>query len=218
MENKMFYNENLISRGAEAEIYLDIDEKTHEKKIIKKRIQKSYRIKEIDESLRKFRTKRESKILEKLNIPKPKLLKLNEKEATIEIEFIEGKKIRDILEKSNEKNITFELSKEIGKLIAQMHNQNIIHGDLTTSNMIYNEKEKKIYFIDFGLSFFSEKIEDKAVDLHLLKQALESKHSKIYEKAFNLILNEYKKKAKKANEIINRVKQVELRGRNKAKI
>ncbi|MEM4397554.1 MAG: KEOPS complex kinase/ATPase Bud32 [Candidatus Woesearchaeota archaeon] len=182
-----FYNE-FISKGAEAEIYLKVDEKTNEKKIIKKRIQKSYRIKEIDESLRKFRTKREAKILEKLSIPKPRLLKLDEKEATIEMEFIEGKKVKEILEKDN---FTNHLSKEIGNLIAEMHNKNIIHGDLTTSNMIYNEKEKKIYFIDFGLSFFSEKIEDKAVDLHLLKQALESKHSKIYEKANAIIFPSY---------------------------
>ncbi|MEM3373944.1 MAG: KEOPS complex kinase/ATPase Bud32 [Candidatus Woesearchaeota archaeon] len=206
----------LINKGAEAEIYLQIDKKTNEKKIIKKRIQKNYRIKEIDLTLRKFRTKREAKILEKLKINHPKLINLKDNETTIEMEFIEGKKIKDIFEKN--KIFTNELSKEIGKLIAEMHNQNIIHGDLTTSNMIYNEKEKKIYFIDFGLSFFSEKIEDKAVDLHLLKQALESKHSKIYNHTFKLILDEYKKKANKANEIINRFKKVEMRGRNKVKI
>ena len=42
-----------------------------------------------------------------------------------------------------------------------------------TNDMIY---DKKIYLIDFGLSLYSNKPEDKAVDLHLLKQALESKH------------------------------------------
>ena len=42
-------------------------------------------------------------------------------------------------------------------------------------------KNGKVYFIDFGLGFFSNKTEDKAVDLHLLKQALESKHYQIFE-------------------------------------
>ncbi len=96
-----------------------------------------------------------------------------------------------------------------------MHNKDIIHGDLTTSNMIYYNY--KVYFIDFGLSFFSEKTEDKAVDLHLLRQAIDSKHYKVYEKAFYLILKGYISKAKSSKEIIKRFEIVELRGRNKAK-
>ncbi len=90
------------------------------------------------------------------------------------------KKVEDKNKAEDKNNLLNSIFKEIGNLIGKMHNQNIIHGDLTTSNMIVNSNEKKIYFIDFGLSFFSEKIEDKAVDLHLLKRALESKHLKKY--------------------------------------
>ena len=77
--------------------------------------------------------------------------------------------------------------------------------------------DKEIYFIDFGLSFFSNKIEDKAVDLHLLRQALESKHYKIWEKAFESVLFGYKSKAQDAKEILARFEKVEERGRNKTK-
>ncbi|HLC62675.1 MAG TPA: O-sialoglycoprotein endopeptidase, partial [Candidatus Nanoarchaeia archaeon] len=84
----------------------------------------------------------------------------------------------------------------------------------TTSNMIYS---KEIYFIDFGLSFFSEKAEDKAVDLHLLKEALESKHYKIWEECFKSVLEAYKKEANKSGETLKRLEAVEKRGRYRAK-
>ena len=76
---------------------------------------------------------------------------------------------------------------------------------------------KKIYFIDFWLSFFSKKIEDKAVDLHLLKEALESKHSKIWEKSYKAVIDSYVKKAVDGKEILKRIKIVEKRGRYKNK-
>ena len=150
---------NLIAKGAEAELFLD------GKIIVKNRIAKSYRIKDLDIFLRKSRTKREAKILSKLNIAAPELIKVSD--SSIEMSYVEGEKVRDILDKN------LSICKEIGQKIAKLHNQGIIHGDLTTSNMIYNNE---VYIIDFGLSFFSHKIEDKAVDLHLLRQALESKH------------------------------------------
>ena len=194
----------LIGKGAEAELYLDKD------KVIKKRISKRYRIKELDIPLRKFRTRREAKVIKKLpeEIPAPELLKMDDKNMNLEMSFIKGDKVRDMLD--NKLNIC----KDIGEKIAIMHNFGIIHGDLTTSNMIYN---KKVYFIDFGLSFFSYKIEDKAVDLHLLRQALESKHYKVFDKAFKLVLKGYKRESDNYDDIMNRLEKVEARGRNKGK-
>lgn len=195
-----------IAQGAEATIYVD------KNKVIKKRLKKDYRLKQLDESLRKFRTRREAKFIDKLPIEGPKLIKIDDKNMIIEMEFIKGNKVRDILDKN------INLSKEIGQKLAVLHNNGMIHGDLTTSNMILNEKDNKIYFIDFGLSFFSEKTEDKAVDLHLLRQALESKHYKVFEKAFKLVLQGYKEKSDDYNEIKNRFEKVEERGRNKIKV
>ena len=193
-----------LSQGAEAIIYKE------EGKIIKDRIKKDYRIKEIDEKLRKYRTRREAKIMDRLktmNFPAPRLIKVDEKNNIIKMEEIKGDKVRDILEMSDYKR----LSREIGEKIAVLHNHNIIHGDLTTSNMLLN---KEIYFIDFGLSFFSDKVEDKAVDLHLLKQALESKHYKIFEECFKAALEGYKK-SDNYEEIMKRFQIVEKRGRYK---
>ncbi len=196
----------LIAQGAEAKLFLEGN------KVIKQRFRKSYRIREIDERLRGFRTRREAKILQKLeamNFPAPRVVNSDEKEK-LAIEKINGKLVKDVLETSNYKN----LCSEIGRKIAILHNNSIIHGDLTTSNMILG---KEIYFIDFGLSFFSEKAEDKAVDLHLLKEALESKHYKIWEGCFECALNAYKKEAKKSSETLKRLEAVEKRGRYRAK-
>ena len=201
-------NKKIIGSGAEAVIYLDGN-------VIKDRVRKSYRIKEIDDKLRKSRTRREAKIFEKLaaiGFPAPRLVKSDEKEI-IEMDFIDGDKIRDILERSD----YVKLCGEIGRKIAVLHNNTVIHGDLTTSNMILEENSKQIYFIDFGLSFFSHKIEDMAVDLHLLKQALESKHYTIWEKCFNAALDGYRKESKQGEDVIKRLEVVEKRGRYKGK-
>ena len=77
--------------------------------------------------------------------------------------------------------------------------------------------DKEVYFIDFGLSFFSQKAEDKAVDLHLLKEALESKHCKIWEDCFKSAISAYKKAANSGNETLKRLEIVEKRGRYRAK-
>ena len=211
----------LIAQGAESKLFLVNN------KILKNRFQKKYRIKEIDERLRKSRTRREAKILEKLqniHFPSPRLLKsawkskisginpFDDEKENLEMEYIKGKLIKDILEKSD----YVKLSRDIGSKVAILHNNSIIHGDLTTSNMIL-DKKNKIFVIDFGLGFFFHKIEDKATDLHLLKEALESKHYKIWEKCYNAVLKIYEKKAINGKDIAKRLKVVESRGRYKGK-
>lgn len=196
----------LIAQGAEAKLYEDNGN------IVKDRFQKKYRHPELDIKLRKSRTKREAKILEKLaaiNFSSPKLIKNNEKDMLI-IQRIEGMLVKDMINSDN----YIKLMGEIGEKIAILHNNTIIHGDLTTSNIIY---QNTAYFIDFGLSFFSHKIEDKAVDLYLLKQSLESKHYQIFENAFKEVLKSYEKKAIEGNLVIKRLEVVEKRGRYKHK-
>lgn len=196
----------IIARGAEAILYKENG------KLIKERIQKSYRLKEIDKKIRKFRTKRETKLLKKVDFS-PNVLDTDDKNMKITMDFIDGKLVKDILD-DLKKEKREKLCKEIGENIAKLHNQDIIHGDLTTSNFIF---DKKVYFIDFGLGFVSPKIEDKAVDLHLLRQALESKHYRHADECFKNVLKGYKKLIKNYNEIINRLARVEQRGRYKRK-
>ena len=162
-------SQKILQQGAEA-IILKKDDK-----VIKRRTKKSYRIKELDDKIRKRRTKSETKLLHKASkvIDVPRVIEVDEEAKEIVMDFIDGKKLSDNLDK-------FPLEKQkkvarlIGENVAKLHNSDIIHGDLTTSNMIL--KNKKVYFIDFGLGYNSQKIEDRAVDIHLLRQALESKH------------------------------------------
>ncbi len=207
--------QSIISRGAEAIL---IHEKNERNLVIKHRIVKSYRHKDLDFKIRKSRTRKESKILNKLRnvIPVPQVLSLNEHNSEIRMEFIAGKKLSKYIDLFKE-NKAKKICTEIGGNIAKMHKLNIIHGDLTTSNMIFSEKENKVFFIDFGLGFHSERIEDKAVDLHLLKQALESKHFEKWKSYFKWIINAYKKNNLKSQKILDQLNKVELRGRYKRK-
>lgn len=197
--------EKIIQQGAEAIIILDKD-------IKKRRIKKSYRIPILDEKIRKSRTKSESKIIQKATsiIPVPKIIKSDPKEKEIEMEFLNGKKLSEYLDDLQNAE---EICIKIGENIAKLHDAGIIHGDLTTSNMILMPQEK-LYFIDFGLGYFSEKAEDKAVDLHLIKQALEAKHFIHYEKFFKAVLKGYKI-SKNSKQVLKRLEAVEKRGRYK---
>ena len=195
----------IIAKGAEAILYKQGNY------LIKERIKKSYRIDDIDNKLRKYRTRSEARLLQKSE-NSPKVFNVDEKGMKIKMEFIDGKLIKNILDnlKNERRNL---LLREIGGKIAKMHDSNIIHGDLTTSNMILKDK---VYFIDFGLGFNSNRIEDKAVDLHLLKQALESKHYRHFEESFKEVLEGYKL-SNDWKEVLERLEKVEKRGKYKGK-
>jgi TP53 regulating kinase-like protein len=75
-------------------------------------------------------------------------------------------------------------------------------------------KGDSVAFIDFGLSYQSTKVEDKAVDLHLFLQALESKHFDVKELAWASVLEGYRPSGRE--DILKRLEAVERRGRNKA--
>ena len=208
--------EKILQQGAEALILLKGDE------VIKRRIKKSYRLDSIDDSIRKLRTRSEGKLLERASkvVNIPNIIKVDEKTKEIVMEFIQGKKLSDSLDSfplDKQKNIC----RTIGEEIAKLHDANIIHGDLTTSNMILvrngNEKRgDKIYFIDFGLGFHSQRTEDKAVDIHLLRQALEAKHFNHWQILFDEFLKGYSI-SKHDSLIKQQFKKVEARGRYKDK-
>ena len=198
----------ILKQGAESIIYLNDNE------IIKHRIKKNYRINEIDIKKRKYPTRNEAKLLQKakvfgVNVPDVRLV--DEFGYRLFLEYIKGKVVRDYIDKLNDSEIG-NIFSEVGKETAKLHDANIIHGDLTTANFIL--KDNKVFIIDFGLGFISEKVEDKAVDLRVLKQALESKHSKIANLAFNGILNGYKI-SDHFTDVIKRLEVVSLRGRYK---
>ena len=197
----------LPAKGAEAEIRLEGNY------IIKERAKKSYRIPELDNSIRKQRTSIEASLIDKarragMHVP----LVLSQEGFVLKMEFIDGKKLKDILNNLPEKEAE-NICKKLGEIIGRLHSLGMIHGDLTTSNMIL--KEEKIYLIDFGLGKFTSRIEDCATDLYLLYEALNSTHSKILEPCWKNIIESYKKVFEKSPQVLKRLEEISKRRRYK---
>jgi len=106
------------------------------------------------------------------------------------------------------------LCRHIGTLIGQLHTHGIVHGDLTTSNMILTPFNK-IFLVDFGLGEYSEELEIRGVDLHLMKRALQSTHHKSAKQCFEAIMNGYAKTVGKetAAKVLGKIHEIEHRGR-----
>ncbi len=191
---------NEIANGAEAKILVH---KLFGKEVItKQRISKDYRNKLLDTRIIKQRTKSEALLLKKvkeIGLYSPSLYYVGR-----------DKIVMEYLANTNEHHRHLD---EIGKNIATLHNNNIIHGDLNLINIITTKNKKaktKIYFIDFGLGSISNKIEDKATDLLVLKKTLLS--LKKTENLWKGMLFGYEKETKN-KEIINKIKEIEARGR-----
>jgi len=201
----------IIYKGAEAEICLS--SYMGKKVVQKKRIPKSYRIKEIDSLLISTRTKEEAKLISearKYGVSVPIIYDVDLKNGIITMQFVNGVRIKDILNNLDEIQRK-RICTKIGESIAKLHNNNIIHGDITTSNMIL--LDDKIHFIDFGLGSKNIEVETKGVDLHVLMEAFESTHSK-YPKCFDYVIEGYKKEnCKDSDEVIKKINDIVKRGR-----
>ena len=90
----------------------------------------------------------------------------------------------------------------------------IIHGDLTTSNMILNENGN-IFFIDFGLAEYSNELEKRGIDLLIMKRAFYSTHYSYAGKCFKAVTEGYAKEMGEEvySEVIERVNKIARRGR-----
>ena len=197
----------VLARGAEAIII------RQNGLVIKRRIKKSYRIRELDLEIRRKRTRLEARIMSearRIGVAVPKILEA--KEFEIIMEFIPGTRVKELVASAN-KALLKEICEKIGKSVARLHSYDIIHGDLTTSNFIWHEK--RVYFIDFGLAFYSKKIEDKAYDLYLLKQAIKATHFDKFEKMWEWIINAYSSSYELAGKVLKRLGEIEKRGRYK---
>jgi len=207
----MAIKKKLIYRGAEAEILLS--KYMNYRAIEKKRIEKGYRIKELDHKLRSLRTKEEAKLMieaRKSGVAVPIIYDIDLKNCTITMEYLKGKRLKDILNNVSEKERE-KLCKMIGESIARLHSNNIIHGDITTSNMILFDG--KIHFIDFGLGEINSEIEAKGTDLHVLMEAFEATHFK-HPNCFDYVLQGYRSILKgEAEPVIKKIEEIVKRGR-----
>jgi TP53 regulating kinase-like protein len=204
----------LIKRGAEACLYLA---DWHGRKVImKRRLPKKYRVLALDEQIRAYRTIHEPQLMheaKKAGVPTPTIYLVDAKNATIIMEYIEGEQVKQLLAKVSDGERQ-NLCRKIGELIGKLHRYGIVHGDLTTSNMIQTS-EGKIFFVDFGLGEKTKELEARGVDLHLMKRALQSTHFQFAEKCFNAVIEGYASVlgAEEVKNVLDKIREIERRGR-----
>ena len=112
------------------------------------------------------------------------------------------------------------LAKMIGHTVAKMHSAGLIHGDITSSNILVdsNNSDISLVMIDFGLSFQEGSAEDKGVDLYVLERALLSTHPNT-EWLFQEICDSYKKSSgSQAGEIVKKFEDIRMRGRKRTMV
>lgn len=214
----------IIKQGAEAKLYCGTWNGTE--CLVKERFVKNYRLPELDKTLTKSRIKAEQKTTKRCEdqgIRVPKLYHVDFNERKVYMEYfhkaITAKEFIFKLEKSSDFSALDVLGSKIGSIVGKFHANNIIHGDLTTSNMLidFKEEEYDVIFIDFGLSSYSASHEDKGVDLYVLERSLISTHSSLPE-LFEKMLVSYKKANTISTETIKRFEEVRARGRKRTMV
>ena len=172
----------------------------------KRRIPKRYRVPALDRRLIAERTRAEARLIHtarKGGVPTPIMSDITT--DTILMEEVQGTLLTHSL---NESNVL-----EAGRMIGRLHAAGVMHGDLTTSNLILRKCDGKCVLIDFGLAQATTDIEQRGVDIHVLFQTLESTapdHADALKAAF---ITGYIESFEGAADVIHREHEIELRGR-----
>ncbi len=202
----------LLKKGSEADLLL-ID--WYGKRALSKlRTQRFYRNPILDKELRHRRTIHEAEMLSKAKearIRSPYVYFLDTHRNEIIMEYIEGAILKSVF--------SADLALKLGECIAKLHSKNMIHGDITTSNFILENhsqnKHTDLAIIDFGLSFFSQRLEDMASDVRMLKEVLNSVHYEIFDQAFLNFSEEYSSFSPfgRGRKVLRKVDEIQSRGR-----
>ncbi len=198
----------VIKRGAEAVISKG---QWHGRSVVvKERVPKNYRNPELDGLLRRTRIKRECQLIveaRNFGVMTPIIYDVDVRNSKIVMQNIEGTTAKEMLQASNDR---MEHAKAVGRSTGLLHANDIVHGDLTTSNMIF--AGEGLYFIDFGLGEKSAEDENKGVDLHLLKEAVDSAHSE-FPGLYEAMVEGYLAAYPEGQKIVSLVDEIEKRGR-----
>jgi len=184
--------------------------------IRKHRPPKPYRHPRLDQRLTKGRAVQEARLLHRCHragLPVPRLLYIDEEGGDIYMERIPGCSLRDAL-----RTETVErgpLMEGIGALLGRLHGLDIVHGDLTTSNLMLTP-DARLFLIDFGLGSVSAAAEDKAVDLYVLERAFAATHP-LAQGLFDQVLQAYAS-APGSKAVLRRLQDVRLRGRKRSMV
>ncbi|XP_016994904.2 EKC/KEOPS complex subunit TP53RK [Drosophila takahashii] len=219
----------ILKQGAEGRLYLG--DFKGEPCLIKERFVKKYRHPELDTQITRQRMKAEAKASGRClaaGILAPKILHSDLNTHKLYMEYFDKAKtakqlIQEIVASQAEeqaKKSLLEFCTRIGGIIGKMHSNHIIHGDLTTSNILIDPKggDYDIVLIDFGLSHYNQATEDKGVDLYVLERALISTHSE-QPFLFENILAEYRRTCGKDEQaVLSKFEEVRARGRKRTMI
>jgi len=187
-------------KGAEADVIF------RNGKVEKRRTPKLYRVPALDKRLIAERTRAEARLIaaaRKGGVLTPVMSDITA--DTIVMEEIQGKLLTEDL---NEGGVY-----KSGQTIGKLHAAGIIHGDLTTSNMILREHDGTCVLIDFGLAQVSSEIEQRGVDVHVLFQTLESTAPERADMLKAAFAAGYAETFADAEKVIMREHEIELRGR-----
>ncbi|KAM6979960.1 EKC/KEOPS complex subunit TP53RK [Aplochiton taeniatus] len=219
---------DLLKQGAEARVYraMFLGKPT----IVKERFPKLYRHPILDEKLTHRRTVQEVRAIlrcRKAGISAPVVYFVDYNSHAIFLEDIVGSiTVRDHiastqLSQTKPGEQLDLLAKKIGQILARMHDEDVVHGDLTTSNMLLRTSadngEMDLVLIDFGLSYISALPEDKGVDMYVLEKAFLSTHPNT-EALFEKLLKSYTASSKKSTAVIKKLNEVRLRGRKRSMV
>ncbi|MDE1833658.1 MAG: Kae1-associated serine/threonine protein kinase [Candidatus Micrarchaeota archaeon] len=192
----------MISEGAEARIYagmfLDIPA------AIKERVSKAYRVRELDSSIISQRTRSEARIMalaSSSGVPVPNLMFVGG--SRIYMQLLKGETLNRVLDRVPSKRLAAVMA-DLGRYLALMHNVGISHGDYTPANALVTPNG--VYVIDFGLASVGNSVEDRALDLLLMKRSVDSK-------AFSGFIRAYRSAGKGAKPVLERLAEIERRGR-----
>ncbi|CAN1233133.1 EKC/KEOPS complex subunit bud32 [Linum perenne] len=201
----------LIKQGAEARVFES--NFVGKRCVIKERFSKKYRHPTLDAKLTLKRLNAEARCMTKarrLGVTTPVLYAVDTVLHTLTFNYIDGTAVKDVLLEFGSNGVVEErlddIAVQIGDAIAKLHDGGLIHGDLTTSNMLIRTGSNQLVLIDFGLSFTSTLPEDKAVDLYVLERALLSMHSSCGN-VMDRILAAYRKSSKQWSATFNKLAQ-----------
>ncbi|MEM1554026.1 MAG: KEOPS complex kinase/ATPase Bud32 [Thermoproteota archaeon] len=196
-----------LYQGAEA--IVDLCEWMGTRVVVKTRIRKGYRVRELDDSIRKSRTLREASLLnsaKKAGVETPFIYHVNPVEGWIIMSYVEGESLRRLQYSS----IFPNLINRLGIIVGRLHSAGIVHGDLTPANVILSDD--RLILIDFGLGEYSNEVEKKAEDIYTLISSLAPLSN--YDTLVKLFLEGYRSSTgESAIKVEERVKEIGRRGR-----
>jgi len=205
----------LIYKGAEADVFEG--NWCGAPAVYKVRKPLAYRLRQLDVSIRVQRTVREAQMIHEskaAGVRSPSLYYVSPQEGLLVMEYLEGRRLKAVLEAATSWEEVDGLAVSLGVSVARLHSAGIMHGDLTTSNVIV-DGENKLGLIDFGLAVHSRRLEDHAVDLRLIKETVTGAHNPLSKRFMQSLLKGYSSVMgkDKAEAAARKLHEIERRGR-----